>query len=160
MRTLYLLLTVCAACAGRDLDVAAAPLPSVIQEVDEQALGELERAWLLARAGTGAVEEAVLLVRLPDGGWEARLEPHSNVHAGARFSLPPGAAAIFHTHPNAVLAEPSRQDRRLADRLGLPVFTLASEGLFVYDPRAGRVLKLMDRLQWLDAERWRRLAGR
>ena len=155
MKVWLMLLVCCVACAGRDLAGGETDLPAIVRQVDEKVVGELRRAWLLAHAGTAPVEEVVVVARTPDGRFEAVLQPHSNLYGRGRFLLPPGAAAIFHTHPDSVLPQPSRDDRRLADRTGVPIFTLSSSGLYLYDPATRRISKLMDRLDWLEQKAWR-----
>jgi hypothetical protein len=149
MRVWLMLFGCCVACAGRELG-GGADLPAVVRQVDGAVVAELRRAWIVAHAGAAPTEEVVILTPAPGGGFEAKLQPHSNLHGSSRFLLPPDAAAIFHTHPDSVLPQPSRDDRRLADRTGIPVFTLSSRGLFVYDPATGRISKLEGRLDWLE----------
>jgi hypothetical protein len=148
----------CTACAGRELTTRATPLPVVLRQVGEAAIPELRRAWMMCHAGAAAAEEAVVVTRLAGGGYQAVVQPHGNLHGSARFVLPPDAVAVFHTHSDRVLPQPSRGDRRLADRTGVPILTLSREGIFLYDPESERTWKLMERLEWLEKEAWRGLA--
>jgi hypothetical protein len=118
---------------------------------------ELKRAWIMAHSGASAAEEAVVVTKTPDGGYQAAVQPHSNLHGSARFVLPPEAVAVFHTHSDRVLPQPSKGDRELADRMGVPVLTLSRQGLFLYDPEGRTTWKLMERLNWLRVEAWERI---
>ena len=126
----------------------------LIQRIDRTAVGQFERAWTLAHGGTVDMELVVLVIRAANGTYTARVQPLSNHHKRGSFRFHSGVAAVFHTHPNSCHAQPSRFDRKLADRIRVPIATMTRRGLFVYDPVTRKTAKLMPRLEWLDAANW------
>ena len=71
--------------------------------------------------------------------------------------------AVVHTHPNGVDPKPAGHDLRLADRFGVPVFTITQRGMYVYDPELKKTSMVQDGLDWLDSSRWnqdRNVAGK
>ena len=126
----------------------------LIQRMDAAAVREFERAGTLAHGGTVDMEVVVLVVRAANGTYTARVQPLSNHHKRGSFRFHSGVAAVFHTHPNSCHTQPSRSDRKLADRIRVPIATMTRRGLFVYDPMTRKTTKLMPRLEWLDAANW------
>jgi len=115
---------------------------------------EFGKAWQAARYGKADSEGAVLLFRKADGSLVATGQGYTNEFDSFTFKCNPAAIAIVHTHRNSVGAEPSAADRKVADRLGVPIFTITSRGMYVYDPEMKRVVKMQDGLDWLDASKW------
>ena len=126
----------------------------LIQRMDAAAVRQFERAWTLTHGGTVDKEVVVLVFRVANGTYTASVQPLSNHHKRGSFRFHSGVAAVFHTHPNNCHAQPSRSDRKLADRIRVPIATMTRRGLFVYDPATGKTTKLMPRLDWLDAANW------
>ncbi len=89
-----------------------------------------------------------------DGRFYAKAQPPGNQHYRSAIRFHSGVAAVFHSHPSSCDPRPSLQDRRLADRLQVPIGTLTRQGLFVYDPTTRNTTKLMRRLEWLDEAHW------
>jgi hypothetical protein len=42
----------------------------------------------------------------------------------------------------------------LADRFGVPIFTITHLGMYVYDPDTRKISKVKDRLDWLESAKW------
>jgi hypothetical protein len=57
---------------------------------------------------------------------------------------------VVHTHPNGFSSEPSGIDLDIADKHRVPVFTITSRGMFVYDPANKKTWKVLDGLAWLE----------
>jgi len=62
--------------------------------------------------------------------------------------------AVVHTHPNGVDPKPAGDDLRLADRFGVPVFTITQRGMYVYDPDTKKVSLVKAGLEWLESAKW------
>ena len=122
--------------------------------LDRIAIGVLQSAWRLAGSGTSNREEVVLIERKPDGSLGARLVPVRNTYRTATFAWNPRIEAVFHTHPNAGPAKPTTNDRLLADRHRVPIFTLTNRGIWGYDPATRKIEGLMPGPKWLELAAW------
>ena len=69
------------------------------------------------------------------------------------FAWTAAILAVVHTHPNRTDAKPLREDLRLADRFGIPVFTITLRGMYVYDPYTKKTSRVQDGLDWLESSR-------
>jgi hypothetical protein len=49
---------------------------------------------------------------------------------------------------------PSEQDETVARKYAVPVFTITSRGMFVYNPLTLRTTKVLDGIEWLSLSRW------
>jgi len=58
---------------------------------------------------------------------------------------------VVHTHPNSLSPEPAGNDLYIADKYGVPVFTITNRGTFVYDPTKKKTWKVLDGLAWLES---------
>jgi hypothetical protein len=119
--------------------------------IDEDVVKEFRKAWRCSVGGTSRREGAVLIFRRIDGSYMARSQGCSNQSGEFTFTWHSNAIAIVHTHPNDDDARPAPQDEQVADRYRVPVFTITSRGMFMYDPAAGKTSKVMERLDWLEA---------
>lgn len=126
----------------------------LIRRLHPSAAAEFRVAWAWSHAGAARTESVVLVSLGADGRLYAKAHPSGNQHHRSIVSIHSGVGAIFHSHPNSCDPTPSLRDRRLADRLKIPIGTLTRRGLFVYDPATRRTTLLMRRLEWLDADRW------
>lgn len=66
-------------------------------------------------------------------------------------TMPPRASALFHTHPNSKLPQPSPNDVQAADRLNLTVYAGSTGGLWAHDPGSPRSTLVRPSLQWTQA---------
>jgi hypothetical protein len=117
---------------------------------DEAVTKEFTKAWIMSGDGTTNHEGVVLIFRMEDGSYKARLQPFSNQYRKCTFVWNPAAIAIVHTHPNNCDPKPAEQDKRLADKFGVPNFTITISGMYVYDPATKKTSKLANGLDWLD----------
>jgi len=132
----------------------ASTVQKVLGQIDPQMVREFREAWRISRNGSSFVEGLVLILRLPDGSYQASLQGQTNQFKSVTFSFRPDIAAIVHTHPNGSDPRPSDADRETADLCGVPIFTITMEGMFVYDPVTQKTSKVMEGLDWLKPSRW------
>lgn len=111
---------------------------------------ELQKAWIISGVGTTARESVVLIFRMWDGSYRAKLQPSTNQYKSCTFKWNPAAIAIVHTHPNDSDPKPGEQDRQVADKYGVPNFTITTSGMYVYDPAAKKTSKVLDGLAWMN----------
>jgi hypothetical protein len=115
---------------------------------------EFGKAWQAVHYGKADTERAILLFRKADGSLSAESLGYTNEFNSFTFKWNPAAIAIVHTHRNKEGAEPAPADKEVANRLGVPIFTITSRGMYVYDPENREVIKVQDGLDWLDASKW------
>lgn len=116
---------------------------------DEGVTDEFQKAWVVSGDGTTDREGVVLIFRMEDGSYRARLQPFTNQYRSCTFILNPAAIAIVHTHPNSCNPKPAEQDKRVADKYRVPNFTITISGMYVYDPATKKTSKLLGGLDWL-----------
>jgi hypothetical protein len=78
----------------------------------------------------------------------------TNEHKRFTFRWHPATIAIVHTHPNTSDPRPQKEDMLVADKYQVPIFTITSRGMYVYDPLSRKVSKVMSNLDWLDISNW------
>lgn len=139
---------------GRGVAVSTSTAGSILSGISEQVVREMGRVWRAAGGGGDNKEGVLLLFRVRGGAIEARPAGVTNEQKEFTFKWNPAAVAIFHTHPNAVSPRPSGADRRIADALGVPIFTLTARGMYVYDPGTKKVEMVRGGLDWLDLSKW------
>ncbi len=128
--------------------------PFVISTFDGGMVDAFGLAWRRAGAGTHSTEGVVLILRMKNGGYSARSLGFSNEYKAFTFRWHPATIAIIHTHPNKSSARPEGEDLSVADRYGVPIFTITNRGMYVYDPATRRTSKVKDGLDWLDPSKW------
>src|SRR5436190_13638261 len=98
---------------------------------------------------------------MADGTFSARDMGATNEYKQFTFPWHPATIAIVHTHPNKSDPQPCGVDLAAADKYRVPIFTITSRGMFVYDPDTKKISKVMNNLDWLDQSRWSKtfLAG-
>jgi hypothetical protein len=129
-------------------------VPFVLSTVDPNMVEEFRQAWIRARAGTASSESVVLILRMVNHGYSARSMGFSNEYKQFTFPWHPATIAIVHTHPNESSARPLGPDLDVADKYGVPIFTITSRGMYVYDPTTKQISKVKDGLDWLDPSKW------
>ena len=127
----------------------------ILSGINEQVVREMEWAWRMAGGGVDEKESVLLLFRMRDGAIEARHAGVTNEQKAFTFKWNPAAVAIFHTHPNTANPQPSSADRKIADALGVPIFTLTARGMYVYDPGTKKVTMVRRDLDWLNLSKGR-----
>jgi hypothetical protein len=93
---------------------------------------------------------------MANGGYSGREMGPTNEHKRFTFRWHPATRAIVHTHPNSSDPRPQAEDIAVADKHQVPVFTITSQGMYVYDPISKKLSKIMSNLDWLDISNWRK----
>ena len=128
---------------------------NILSRIDDRVVQEMDQAWREVGAGADNKEAVLLLFRMPDGSVQARPEGTTNEQKSFSFKWHPSAIAIVHTHPTSVDPRPSKTDRQLADKLGVPIFTITVRGMYGYDSKSRNILMIQPGLDWLDLSKWK-----
>jgi hypothetical protein len=145
--------------------VARAPRPVssvdfVLSTFDKPIIDSFREAWQRAANGMSPRESVVLILKMADGGYSARMPNPTNEYKSFTFAWHPATIAILHTHPNNSHPRPEDGDITAADKFKVPVFTLTLQGMFVYDPATRKITKVCDGLAWRDAAVWEKIHAR
>lgn len=135
-------------------DATRVKLSFELSRINLSVIKEFETAWRYSKSGMSDVEGLVLIFRKLDGSYFGVQGAFTNEYKKVSFKWPPNAIAIVHTHPNDVNPEPNRNDCEVADHLGVPMFTLALRGMFMYDPRTKKITRVQEGINWLDPAKW------
>ncbi len=127
-----------------------------ISTIDKRIVEAFGKAWRRSGNGSLPLEGVVLILRMADGGYSGREMGSTNEHKQFTFRWHPATIAIVHTHPNTSDPQPQDEDISVADTYHVPVFTITSRGMYVYDPGPRKVSKVMSNLDWLEIENWSR----
>jgi hypothetical protein len=122
---------------------------SVVQ--DELKLGSCLHPGALSQIGQGA---QVVCGKSVGAVVSSKKTARSSPTRSSAFGWTSNIIAVVHTHPNGVDPKPAGHDLQLADRFGVPVFTITQRGMYVYDPVTRRTSMVQDGLTWLDSSRW------
>jgi hypothetical protein len=125
------------------------PATGVRRSMNKAIAKEFGKAWCISGAGTTGREGVVLIFRMEDGSYTGRSQGFTNQYAKFTFRWNPAALAIVHTHPNDTDPKPTEQDKRVADKYGVPNFTISTRGMYVYDPATKKTSKVLNGLDWL-----------
>ena len=132
-------------------------LDQLLATFDKKIVATFRRAWQRVGDGTKTCESVVLILKMADGSYNARMPNPTNEYKSFTFPWHPATVAIVHTHPNSSRPYPEGGDLVTADKYKVPVFTLTSRGVFVYDPAVRKINKVIDGLDWLDDSAWEKL---
>lgn len=124
-----------------------------ISKVDRGIVEAFTRAWRRSFNGVSVVEAVVLILPV-SGGYAGRELGFSNEFMQFTFRWDARAIAIVHTHPNSSDPKPHGEDLVVADKYNVPVFTITSRGMYVYDPGSKKITRVMKNLDWLDPSKW------
>lgn len=135
------------------------PAPSrgagfAISKFDKQVVEAFGQAWRRSGNGSLPLEGVVLILRMADGGYSGRELGSTNEHKQFTFRWHPATIAIVHTHPNTSDPKPQDEDIAVANKRNVPIFTITSRGMYVYDPGPRKLSKLMSDLDWLEVSNW------
>ena len=128
----------------------------VMSKFDKPMVEAFGQAWRRSGNGSLPVEGVVLILRMANGGYGGRELGATNEHKKFTFSWHPATIAIVHTHPNGSDPKPQDEDTAIADKYKVPIFTITSKGMYVYDPGSRKISKVMRDLDWLDISNWNR----
>lgn len=126
-----------------------------IRNIGEGLIKEFDQAWRQSLDGTNGRESVILIFRMTDGSYTGRAQGFTNEYDKFTFRWNPAALAIVHTHPNHSDPRPGAIDKRVADRYGVPNFTITSSGMYVYAPATQKTSKVLNGLDWLNLSRWK-----
>ena len=126
-----------------------------LAKIDRNIVKEFARAWEEVALGMRATEAVVLIFRTSDGSYRAVNCGRPNQAYRFSFVWDPNTIAVVHTHPNNREPEPHGGDIVLADRFGVPVLTMTSKGMYMYDPTTKQITRVHRSLDWLDESRWK-----
>lgn len=128
----------------------AMPSTRTCTTIAKSTVKELEKAWHYSGNGTTGHEGVVLMFRMGDGSYLGKIQRYTSEYKCASFIWSPAAQAIVHTHPNDSDPEPSQQDKLIANKYGVPNFTISKRGMYVYNPQTKTTYKVLNDLEWLD----------
>lgn len=97
-----------------------------------------------------------MIFRMADGSYTGKTQRPSPEYKQFTFKWDPAARAIVHTHPNSSGPRPSLQDKQVAEKYGVPIFTITVSGMYVYNPATRKTRQVMDGLAWLKPSEWRK----
>jgi hypothetical protein len=148
--------------AGTDYEVAstnARPFGVMdgfefLTNIGQGLIKEFDNAWRLSGDGTNGREGVVLIFRMKDGSYRGTSQGFTNEYRKFTLKWNPAAIAIVHTHPNSGNPKPSAQDQLVAEKYDVPIFTLTTHGMYLYNPATNITSKVMDGLDWLNLSRW------
>lgn len=126
----------------------------IISKIDAAVAKEFQEAWHVSRNGSDGFEGLVLVYPSTDGSILARSQGKSDEQKHFTFGWTSNIIAVVHTHPNGVDPKPAGHDFQLADRFGVPVFTITQRGMYVYDPTTRKTSMVQDGLDWLQSSKW------
>jgi hypothetical protein len=118
---------------------------------DPNVLAAMKTAWAESVNGRAGIEASFRLDGSPS---RYKVVPtlQTNQFRRQAIVLIPGVTfAIFHVHTAKGDPPPSPDDRRVADQYRLRMYTIHTQGIFVYDPATKETTKLRDGMRWLDA---------
>jgi hypothetical protein len=127
----------------------------VISKFDKAIVETFGRAWRRVGNGTLSEESVVLILRMADGSYSGRDLGSTHEHKQFTFSWHPATVGIVHTHPNSSSAKPQDEDITVANKYRVPIFTITSRGMYVYDPVTRKTSRVMSNLDWLEFPKWR-----
>jgi hypothetical protein len=142
--------------ASSDREVVGTRAVFDLSKIDEAVTEQLKKAWEYSRCGTTYLEGLVFIYRNSDGSYRARALPPNNEFDKLTFKWDPEAIAVAHTHPNSCNPRPTSNDKQLADRYRVPMFTISSDGMFMYDPTTKATTRVQNNLDWMKVSNWTR----
>ena len=128
----------------------------VMSTFDSKTVEAFGVAWRRSGNGSSPREGVVLILQMAGGGFAGREMGSTNEHKKFTFKWHPATVAIVHTHPNTSDPRPQQDDMLVAEKYQVPVFTITSRGMYVYEPRTKKISKVMDNLDWVDFANWRK----
>jgi hypothetical protein len=121
-----------------------------LSKINGDVVRAFRKAWRVSKGGTLNIEGVVLVFQNPDGSYAGKSQGSTNEYKAFTFTWDPAAIAIVHTHPNSSDPKPQKEDLKIADRFKVPIFTITSRGMYMYDPTTKKITMVMDGLDWLE----------
>ena len=125
-----------------------------ISTFDKGVVAAFAKAWGHSGNGTSGVEGVVLVLRMGDGSYSGRDMGITNEQKKFTFRWHPATIAVVHTHPNNSDPRPHDEDLVVADKFQVPIFTITSRGMYVYDPLTRKITQVLNNLEWLNASKY------
>jgi hypothetical protein len=132
----------------------------VLSTFDKPIIDKFREAWQRAANGTSPRESVVLILKMADGSYSARMPSPTNQYKSFTFAWHPATIAIVHTHPNGSPPRPEDGDIAAANRYKVPIFTLTMQGMFVYDPTTRKSSRILFGLEWKEDAAWEKIRER
>lgn len=130
---------------------------AVISRFNTDFIEKFREAWRSTGNGTTTKERVVLILRMADGSYSARLQGLTNEYKSSGFAWHPATVAVVHTHPNTSDPKPQEADIQIADKFGVLMFTITARGMYLYDPAIRKITKVQDGLDWLNSASWEKV---
>ena len=125
-------------------------LPDLSQ--DPHVVEMLRELWKLTHNGSLCHERGAWILRSDDGSHSCAQVPPTYECNRLTFNPvpPPGAIAFVHTHPapRGVSRKDEGADKRVAQIIGLPLYTIEIDGISKFDPLTGRTTKEIEGRSW------------
>lgn len=131
-------------------------MDGVLAIFDDRIVADFREAWHRAGCGSLPYESVVLILKMKDGSFSAQMPGMTHQYKRFTFTWHPATVAIVHTHPNGSSSFPEGDDLETADKYKVPVFTITSRGMYVYDPLTRKTSKVFDGLSWLEDGTWQK----
>jgi hypothetical protein len=128
----------------------------VISKFDKPMVDSFSAAWRRVGNGTLPEESVVLILRMANGGYSARDLGSTHEHKQFTFRWHPATIAIVHTHPNSSSPKPQDEDLAVANKYNVPIFTITSRGMYVYDPTTKKITRVVENLDWLEVSKFQK----
>jgi hypothetical protein len=132
----------------------------VLSTFDKPIIDKFREAWQRASNGTSPHESVVLILKMADGGYSPRMPSPTNEYKCFTFAWHPATIAIVHTHPNGSPPRPEDGDIAAADKYKVPIFTITTQGMFVYDPATRKITRILNGLLWREDAAWEKIQER
>ena len=125
-------------------DTAAKPAPADwVNESKVQAA--MADAWKQAKNGLAeGHEEAGFAINGSPSAYAVMPHQQTNQDMKMTTVLQPNVAAEVHVHPNGSRPDPSDNDKEIANKHKIPVYTISQHGIFKYDPATKQTARLGD----------------
>jgi RHS repeat-associated protein len=114
---------------------------------NQDVINAMKKSWSQTSNGTSGLEAGFRLDGTSDS-YTIVESPSSNTQMKQSMEISPTTFDLFHVHPNKADPNPSPNDINIANKFGIDVFTMSSNGLFEYDPKTKTTVKLRNGLDW------------
>ena len=135
-------------------------LDLVLSTFDRSVVSKFREAWQRVAGGMLPSESVILILRMGDGSYRTLMPNPTNEYKRFTFAWNPATIAIVHTHPNGCPAQPEGDDLAIADKYRVPIFTITSRGMFVYDPATRKTTRVLEGTQWQNDAAWEQVHAR
>jgi hypothetical protein len=105
------------------------------------------KSWAITKGGMLENEYGFALLK-EGGSYGIVFSQNSNQYRRVWVPVPSASIAVFHVHPNSVPPEPSRGDIEHSKRIGIPICTITSQGVYCYFPKSQKTIKLQGFPEW------------